>query len=76
MIAQLNVTSRARQHLAEGTSMQVVDVSPRLPSPGPLSKALTWHKVPSVKWSNKNVPFMDPLWELHVLFILMIMLVI
>ena len=75
MIAQLNVTSRARQYLARGTSVQVVDVSPRLASPGPLSKALTWLKVPSVKRSNKNVTFMDPLWELHVLFIMMIMLV-
>ena len=75
MIAQLNVPSRARQHSARGTSAQVVDVSPRLPSPGPLSKALKWPKVPSVKRSNKNVTFMDPLWELHVLFIMMIMLV-
>lgn len=55
--------------------MQVVDLSLRLPSPGPLSKALTWHKVPPIKWSKKNVTFMDPLWELYLLFILMIMLV-
>lgn len=75
MIAELNVTSSARQCLAGGTSMQVVDVSLRLPSPGPLSKALTWHKVPPIKWSKKNVTFMDPLWELYLLFILMIMLV-